>query len=137
MDVEYKKSVIITIYSSLILVFLLTVSFFLTGSLHIVYAIAISYSLAVFNFTAGVFISAAILRSTSMLAKALIPLEFFVRMALTGVVFLLVHEYLGPILSLSLILFAAFIFLLVLSSALINLIMNRRSHRSRLAGQEK
>jgi phosphate starvation-inducible membrane PsiE len=72
-----------------------------------------------------------------MLAKALIPLEFFVRMALTGVVFLLVHEYLGPILSLSLILFAAFIFLLVLSSALINLIMNRRSHRSRLAGQEK
>jgi hypothetical protein len=58
-------------------------------------------------------------------------------MALTGVVFFLVHEYLGPILPLSLILFAVFIFLLVLSSALISLIMNRRFHRSRLAEQEK
>jgi hypothetical protein len=137
MDVEYKKSVIITIYSSLILVFLLTLSFFLTDSIHTVCAIAISYSLAVLNFTAGVFISSAILRSTSIMAKALIPLEFFVRMALTGVVFFLVHEYLGPILPLSLILFAVFIFLLVLSSALISLIMNRRFHRSRLAEQEK
>ncbi|MCL5984981.1 MAG: hypothetical protein M1371_00275 [Actinobacteria bacterium] len=134
---EYKKSVIITTYSSLGLVLLLVISFFLMSGLPTVYAIAISYSLAVFNFTAGVFISAAILRSTSMLAKALIPLEFFARMALTGIIFFLVHKYFGAILSLSLILFAAFIFLLILSSMLIYLVMNKKFHRNRLAGQEK
>ena len=137
MDVEYRKSVIITTYSSLILVFLLAIPFFLMDKLPVVYAIGISYFLALLNFVAGVFIPAAILRKTSGLAKAIIPLEFFARMALTAFIFFLVHENLSAILSLTLVLFAAFIFLLILSSMLIYLIMNRRFHKNFLTGQEK
>ena len=134
---EYRKSVIITTYSSFILVFLISVPFFLIGKLNLVYAIWISYLLALLNFVSGVFISATILRITGTLAKAIIPIEFFVRMALTGILFFLVYKKLSAVFSLSLVLFAAFVFLLVISSMLIYLVTKRRFHQNSLIGQEK